>query len=100
VADQIREGIRTASGPARDANLRQTIAGMVRTEALRAEPLADSMASDSDVSGRAFHELIVTDLGPELPKIVAPPRCSTSRRRARRSPTPRWTASTAPPTRR
>jgi pimeloyl-ACP methyl ester carboxylesterase len=72
VADQIREGIRTASGPARDANLRQTIAGMVRTEALRAEPLADSMASDSDVSGRAFHELIVTDLGPELPKIVAP----------------------------
>jgi pimeloyl-ACP methyl ester carboxylesterase len=72
MADQIREGIRNSKGAERDAQLKQTIAGMVRTEALRAEPLADSLASDPDVSARAFHELVVTDLRPELPKIAAP----------------------------
>jgi pimeloyl-ACP methyl ester carboxylesterase len=45
---------------------------MVATESRRAGPLAESKASDRGVSARAFHELIVTDLRPELPRIAAP----------------------------
>jgi pimeloyl-ACP methyl ester carboxylesterase len=72
MADQIRAGISTSTGAAREAQIRQTIAGMVKTESLRAEPVEDSLLSDPGVSGRAFHELVVTDLRPELPRITAP----------------------------
>ena len=72
IASQIRKGITEGSGPAAEAQMRQTIAGMVKTESLRAEPTEDSLRSDRSVSGRAFEELILTDLRPELPKIAAP----------------------------
>ena len=72
VADQILAGIRTAAPDARRAMAEQTLAGMIRTESLRAAEVEASLASDSDVSGRAFHEMIVTDLRPELANITAP----------------------------
>ncbi|MGH7596372.1 MAG: alpha/beta fold hydrolase [bacterium] len=45
---------------------------MINTAAMRAGAIDDLLNSDPDVSARAFHELIVTDLGPELSKIVVP----------------------------
>ena len=72
MADQMLQGMRASQGFGREAVIRQTIASMVATEAARAEPVEDSLNSDPDVSARAFHELIVTDLRPELPKITAP----------------------------
>lgn len=72
IADQILAGIRSATPEARRAMAETTIAGMIRTESLRAAEVQHSLDSDSDVSGRSFHELIVTDLTPELRNITAP----------------------------
>ncbi len=72
VADQILAAIRNAPPEGRRTMAEQTIAGMIRTESLRAAEVQHSLDSDSDVSGRSFHELIVTDLRPELANITAP----------------------------
>jgi pimeloyl-ACP methyl ester carboxylesterase len=48
------------------------IAGMVRTEGRRAEAVRHGLTSDNAQSAQAFHELIVTDLRPELGKIEVP----------------------------
>jgi len=72
VADQIRDGIRTTPVDQRRARAEATIAGMVRTESLREGPIRHTLDSDYDVAGRSFHELIVTDLRPELANITAP----------------------------
>ncbi len=72
VAAQIRDGIASSSGPAREAMTRQTIAGMVRTESMRGGPIADSLASDPSVSGQAMYDLVTTDLRPELTAIAVP----------------------------
>ena len=72
VADGISAGIRAATPEQRSKNTSATIAGMVNTESMRAGAIADSAASDPDVGGRAYRELIVTNLGPELPKITKP----------------------------
>ena len=72
VADQIRAAMSGPATPQGDAMQQQMIASMIKTEGLRAGPIADSRASDRGVSARAFHELIVTDLRPELPRITAP----------------------------
>jgi pimeloyl-ACP methyl ester carboxylesterase len=72
VADQIRDAIAAPPSPEGEAMLKQTISGMIKTESRRAGALADARASDPDVSARAFHELITTDLRPELPRIAAP----------------------------
>ncbi|WP_296820412.1 alpha/beta hydrolase [Brevundimonas sp.] len=72
IADQIRDGIRNTPLDGREAQAAQTIAGMVRTESLRAGPIRHTLESDYDVAGRAFHELVVTDLRPELSNITAP----------------------------
>jgi hypothetical protein len=45
---------------------------MVRTESARPEIIEHARLSDNDVVANAFHELIVTDLRPELPNIRAP----------------------------
>ena len=45
---------------------------MIDTVPMRALALDDAMKSSQDVVARAFHELIVTDLRPELGKIVVP----------------------------
>lgn len=72
VADAIMAGIRSFTPEQRTANANATIAGMVNTESMRAGAIADSMASDPNVSGRAYRELIVTNLIPELAKITKP----------------------------
>ena len=72
IADQIRAGMTSAPSAAGEAQLKMMIDGMVRTEAMRPVALADSRASDRTTSANAFHELITTDLRPELARITAP----------------------------
>lgn len=72
VADATMAGIRGFTPEQRSANTSATIAGMVNTESMRAGAIADSAASDPDVSSRAYRELIVTNLIPELPRITKP----------------------------
>lgn len=72
IAAQIRDGITTSPAETREAMTKQTIAGMVKTEELRAGPIADSLASDPGVSGQAMYELMTTDLRPELADIAVP----------------------------
>jgi pimeloyl-ACP methyl ester carboxylesterase len=72
IAEQIRAGIASGSGDARHAQIEQTIAGMVRTEAMRPRALQDSLTSDGPVSGQAMYDLITTDLRPELASIRVP----------------------------
>ena len=71
-AEQIRQAIAGGTGEGRRAQTEQTIATMIRTESLRPSAVADSMASDAAVSGQAMHDLIVTDLRPELARIRVP----------------------------
>jgi len=72
VAEQIHQGIAAGTGEARRKQTEQTIAGMVRTEAMRPVAVRQSLASDAAVSGEAMAELITTDLRPELAKIKVP----------------------------
>ena len=72
IAAQMRQGIASASGDARRARIEETIAGMVRTEAMRPVAVRDSLESDPGVSGAAMAELITTDLRPELANIRVP----------------------------
>jgi len=72
VADAAIAGLRSFTPEQRAAATSATIAGMVDTEAMRAGAIADSTASDADVSSRAYRELLVTNLIPELPKITKP----------------------------
>ncbi|MCA1855244.1 alpha/beta hydrolase [Massilia oculi] len=72
VAGAMTAAIRKATPEQRASNTAATIAGMVNTESMRAGAIADSAASAPDVSARAYHELLVTNLMPELPKISRP----------------------------
>jgi pimeloyl-ACP methyl ester carboxylesterase len=72
VADGVAAGMRAATPEQRRERANETIAGMVDTEAMRPGAIQDSMASDADVGTRAFRELLVTNLIPELPKISVP----------------------------
>ncbi len=72
IAEQMRTGIATSTGEPRRKQIEQTIAGMVRTEALRAGIVAHSLASDPAASGQAMYDLINTDLRPEVAKIKVP----------------------------
>ena len=71
-ADAFIAKLRTADPVARRARSAATIDSMVDNVAMRPGALDDSLKSDPDVVARAFHELIVTDLGPELGKIAVP----------------------------
>jgi pimeloyl-ACP methyl ester carboxylesterase len=72
VADRVEADMRAASPEDRSKRAVDTINGMVNTESMRAGAIDDSMRSDADVGTRAYRELIVTDLGPELSKITVP----------------------------
>jgi pimeloyl-ACP methyl ester carboxylesterase len=72
VAEQLRTAMSAPPTPQSEAFQTQTINSMIKTESLRAGPLAEARASDRMVSANAFHELIVTDLRPELARIAAP----------------------------
>jgi pimeloyl-ACP methyl ester carboxylesterase len=72
IADQIRAGMRMASQGVVSDQTRATINSMVRTESARPEIIEHARQSNVGVTANAFHELIVTDLRPELPNIRAP----------------------------
>lgn len=72
IADQIRSGMRMAPQGVVSDQTRATINSMVRTEAARPEIIEHARQSNVGVSANAFHELIVTDLRPELTNIRAP----------------------------
>ncbi|WP_332876736.1 alpha/beta fold hydrolase [Massilia sp. S19_KUP03_FR1] len=72
VADRIALAMRSASPAQRRASAAVTINGMVDNLAMRPVALHDVLASDPDVGTRAFHELLLTNLGPELGKITVP----------------------------
>lgn len=72
VADSLLTQFRSADPAARQARTTATIAGMVDTVAMRPGALDDSLTSDKDVSARSYHELVITDLTPELGRIDVP----------------------------
>lgn len=72
VADAIAAGNLAASPEQRRQRANETIAGMVDTADMRPGAIDDSMSSDAGVGTRAFRELLVTNLIPELSKISKP----------------------------
>ncbi len=72
IADQIRAGMRASPQGVASERTIATINGMVRTESARPAIIEHARTSDVGVSANAFHELIVTDLRPELSNIRAP----------------------------
>ncbi|MES2150166.1 MAG: alpha/beta hydrolase [Pseudomonadota bacterium] len=71
-ADAILAQMRAADPQARQVRAQANLIGMIETVAMRAGALDDSNSSDPDVSARSYHELIVTDLMPELARITVP----------------------------
>lgn len=71
-ADAILAQMRGATAEAREKSIRATTGGMVRTDAERAAVIRSALDSDRAVTENGFHELIVTDLRPELPRIAVP----------------------------
>jgi pimeloyl-ACP methyl ester carboxylesterase len=72
MADQIRKGIAGATGEPRRKQIEQTIAGMVRTEAMRPRIVEHSLASDPAASGQAMYDLITSDFRPDVARIKMP----------------------------
>jgi pimeloyl-ACP methyl ester carboxylesterase len=72
VAEQIRASMRGAPQGQVSQQTLATISTMVKTEGARAEIIEHARTSDVGVTANAFHELIVTDLRPELSHITAP----------------------------
>jgi pimeloyl-ACP methyl ester carboxylesterase len=72
MAEQIRAGITASSGDGRRAQTEQTIAGMVRTEAMRPTAVRHSLDSDPATSGQAMYDIITTNLMPDLARFRGP----------------------------
>lgn len=72
IADGLLEKLTAADPEARKKRAEATIKSMVNNEAMQPVGIEDSNRSDPGVSGRAYHELIVTDLREELKKVAAP----------------------------
>ena len=72
VADSLMVQIRTSDPAARQMRWTATLARMIDNVAMRPGAPDDSLSSDQDVLARAFHELIVTDLRPQLHRISVP----------------------------
>lgn len=72
LADVIRDQWIAAGTAGFEERVTTMAAAMVRNEAQRALVVADARASDNETVANSFHELIVTDLRPELSAIRAP----------------------------
>jgi pimeloyl-ACP methyl ester carboxylesterase len=72
IAEQFRSGISGASGAPARAQAEQTIAGMIRTETMRAAAVEHSVTSDPATSGQAMYDLITTDLTRDLVRFTGP----------------------------
>ena len=71
-ADQFRAMIQSKPLSAPDHMLAQMFASMTQVDSMKPVLLRHLAASDARTVGNAFHELITTDLRPELAKITAP----------------------------
>lgn len=71
-AEQMRQRIATATSENRRSEVEEAMAGQVRNERLRPMVVDHLLGSDPAVSGQAMHDLLVTDLRPELSKIRVP----------------------------
>ncbi len=71
-ADQMRAMIHAVQPGQISPMTEQMIASMTRSDAARPTLLTHARDSDPRVVGNAFHELIVTDLRPELARIGVP----------------------------
>ncbi len=71
-ADKIRDQTLSLNGFAWAYVAQHNIGQMVKTERLRGGPILHAQSSDRGVAARALHELIVTDLRPELANITVP----------------------------
>ncbi|HEX8365936.1 MAG TPA: alpha/beta hydrolase [Allosphingosinicella sp.] len=71
-ADAMRAALLAQTEEQAAAGAEASIARLVRTESARAAPIAWSRSSDRSVVARAIHELVTTDLRPELGRIRAP----------------------------
>lgn len=70
-ADQFRDAILKASDAQFAAMQTRAAGGYTKTEARRPEFIEASLATDRGVMARAAHELMVTDLRPELERVKA-----------------------------
>lgn len=71
-ADRLRDQMAGAPAVAWAIGAQQNMSSMVRAENRRTLPVHDAQASDKGVAARAMHELITTDLRPELKNITVP----------------------------
>ena len=71
-ADAVRDGIVAQPDEKRRQTVAATMAQMVRTEAAREPAVRANLASDRGLAARSMHDLIVTDLRPELAAIKVP----------------------------
>jgi pimeloyl-ACP methyl ester carboxylesterase len=71
-ADQFRAQILADTAGSPTGMLEQMFPGMTRVEAMRPMLLRGVRETDRRTAANAFHELIVTDLQPELANITAP----------------------------
>ncbi|RYG12197.1 MAG: alpha/beta hydrolase [Caulobacteraceae bacterium] len=72
IAEQVYQGMSTASPADYQTRAEATVTGMVNNAEARPQVLGDTRNSDQQVSSAAYRELILTDLRPELSKINAP----------------------------
>ena len=71
-ADALRARMLASDAPTLRKTIEDTIATMVKRDDRRAEAVHHGLTSDNAQSAQAFHELIVTDLRPELVNIKVP----------------------------
>jgi pimeloyl-ACP methyl ester carboxylesterase len=71
-ADALRDKALANSDEERRQTIETSMTTMVMDESRRAGPIRHGLASDRNVAARAYHELITTDLRPELGKIKVP----------------------------
>lgn len=72
MADDMLAKMRASTPEGRAQRTTATINSMINNTAMRPDALDDALKSDPDVSARAYHELITTDLTPELKNITVP----------------------------
>lgn len=72
IADKMRQQMLAPSTPQGDTMMTQMISGMVNTETARPGILADARASDRAAVANSYHELMTTDMRPELARIGVP----------------------------
>jgi pimeloyl-ACP methyl ester carboxylesterase len=72
MADAVRAGMVGSTPEQWAAQGEATLVTMIRSPELRAGPVRHSRTTDQTVAGNAMHELITTDLRPELGRITAP----------------------------